>query len=435
MSAGMSMAGLSPDQGPPLAIPASFFVTAPMAVIAAGALLAAGGSSLLWTRFAGATVAFVHLGTLGLLACVMLGALYQLIPVVAGVSVPFVRVAHAVHAGLVLAVSALAWGFAMNQRVFVVVGADLLSLVFVVFLLPVAVALARAPAHGATLAGMRVAVLGLALVVGLGVWLGHLRGAGTASPSYSSVVLVHLSAGLVVWIGGLLAGVSFHVVPMFYLAPAFPRAVSWILVGSFALTLLGLIGALATGAGPTAIAGAALPGAIAAWVVHPITALWVIVRRRRKRFDASLGFWKAGLASALLALPCALLAVLGDDLRAPVLFGWIVLWGWAAMIVHGMLGRIVPFLVWFHRFSRRVGVEPVPSMKQLLPDLFPRVGFALHLSTLVLGVVALATGVDLVARATGVGLVATGAAMFVSIVRPLRHGRRRAYQSGNQTPS
>ena len=94
------------------------------------------------------------------------------------------------------------------------------------------------------------------------------------------------------------------------------------------------------------------------------------------------------------------------------------------MIVHGMLGKIVPFLVWFHRFSKRVGTAPVPSMKQLLPDRYPRIGFALHLFTLLLGLVALATGVDALVRATGIGLCATGAAMFVSVLRPLRHGAR-----------
>lgn len=423
MSAGMSMGSLRPEQGPPLGIPASFFATAPLGVLGAGALLIAGGSSLLWTRFAGATAALVHLGTLGLLGSVMLGALYQMIPVVAGAPVPLARAAHGVHAGWVLAVSALVWGFAAEQRTALVVGASLLSLVFLAFLVPTGVALARAPVTGPTVAGMRVAVLGLLLVVVLGVWLGHLRGSGVPSPRYPGVLAAHVSAGLVVWIGGLIAGVSFQVVPMFYLTPAFPRWQTHGLVAGFALALAGLVLALVLGASPTVTTLAALPGALAAWALHPICTLVAIARRRRKRPDASLRFWKAGLGAALAALPSAALALFGDDSRWPVLFGWLVLWGWAGLIVHGMLGRIVPFLVWFHRYSKRVGLEPVPSMKQLLPERYQRLGFAAHLCTLLLGIAALASGLDPLARATGVGLVLTGLALGATVLRPLAHGR------------
>ncbi|MBI3201825.1 MAG: hypothetical protein HYZ29_09810 [Myxococcales bacterium] len=421
MSAGMSMAGLRPEQGPPLAIPASFFLTAPVAVIVAGALLAAQGSSLLLTRFAGTTVALAHLGTVGLMASVMIGALYQMIPVVAGAPVPLVRAAHAVHAGLVLAVAALAWGFASETRVAVVGGAGLLSLVFMLFLGPVALALSRAPVRGPTVAGMRIAVLGLALVVALGVWLGHARGSGVPSPRYASLQLVHLTTGLVIWIGGLIAGVSFQVVPMFYLAPTFPRAVTTTLVSGFGLGLAAMVAAPIARVSPDQVALGALPAALAAWLVHPLATLWMIRRRRRKRPDVSLAFWKAGLVSALGLVPGSVLVVLSDDLRLPVAFAWLALWGWGAMIVHGMLGKIVPFLVWFHRFSKRVGTAPVPSMKQLLPDRLPRIGFWLHLLTLLLGLAAIATGVDVIARVTGLGLCATGAAMFVSVLRPLRH--------------
>jgi len=419
MSAGMSMAGISPEQGPPLLIPASFFVTAPLAVVAAGGLLIHGGSALLVTRFAGATAALVHLGTLGLMAMVMLGALYQVIPVVAGATVPFARGAHAVHAALVVSVVALGWGFVGAERLAVVAGGSLLALTFLAFLVPVGIALARTPVGGPTVWGMRVAVAGLAWVVGLGVWLAHVRGSGVPSPRYASGLSAHLTTGLVIWIGGLISGVSFQVVPMFYLTPAYPRWATRGLVAAFAFSFLAIVALFAVGAEPTRVALAAAPGALAAWVVHPVVTLLGASKRRRKRPDPSLWFWQAGLATALLALPVGGLALFADDARFPVLFGWLVLFGWAAMIVHGMLGRIVPFLVWFHRFSKRVGLEPVPSMKQLLPDRFPRVGFVLHAATLALGVVAVASGAAALARATGAGLVLTGLAMLAVVVKPL----------------
>jgi hypothetical protein len=108
-----------------------------------------------------------------------------------------------------------------------------------------------------------------------------------------------------------------------------------------------------------------------------------------------------------------------DDPRAPVAFGWIALLGWAGLIVHGMLARIVPFLVWFHRFARLVGKVPVPAMRQLWPERAIRIGLALLLGALALGSGAIATGSAALARMTGGLLVATGVWLFVSMVRVL----------------
>jgi hypothetical protein len=97
--------------------------------------------------------------------------------------------------------------------------------------------------------------------------------------------------------------------------------------------------------------------------------------------------------------------------RWGLLFGWLAIWGWAGMIVHGMLTRIVPFLVWFHRFAPLVGRAPVPSVRQLLPDRWTRLGFGLHLATLTAGVAAILVVGDALARLTGAGLLATAASL------------------------
>src|SRR5690606_25100302 len=100
----------------------------------------------------------------------------------------------------------------------------------------------------------------------------------------------------------------------------------------------------------------------------PALTLRALSRRKRKRVDGSKGFWQLGLVAAPITLSLALLALLLDDPRWAVLFGWFAVWGWAGAIVLGMLTRIVPFLVWFHRFSALVGKVPVPPMRRMIPD-------------------------------------------------------------------
>ena len=423
----MRTAGLHLEQAPPLAIPLSFFLTAPLAVAAAGAVLIRSGAAALVSGWSPTTLAIAHLGTLGLLGMVMLGALYQMTPVVAGSPVPRVRVAHAVHALLGLGIGGLVVGIGRGAGGIVLAGVTALVAAFLLFLGPVGVALARAPTRNATVSGMRAALASLLLTVALGAWmaLGH---AGLGFPGPRPLWLqVHLCVGLLGWVGGLISAVSWQVLPMFYLTPPVSRGLQRAVQTSLAVGVLLPVAVLVLdaygvaprgGASAGFIAGlAALPAVAAVWVLHPLSSLAGLRGRRRRRVDASLHFWRTGLALALVTGPAAAAALLLPEPRWGLLLGWLAVWGWAGAIVHGMLTRIVPFLVWFHRFAPLVGTLEVPSARGLLPDRWTRLGFGLHLASVVAGVAAILTGADALARLTGLLLLATAASLAHSLVR------------------
>ena len=215
---------------------------------------------------------------------------------------------------------------------------------------------------------------------------------------------------------------------MFYLAPAVSKTtMRWLfglLLGGLVLPFVAIFAAGESNGflspGQQAAIGA-LPAALVVWLIHPALILRNISRRKRRRRDASLLFWKAGLVSALLLIPMAIVALLLPDPRWQVLFGWVAIWGWAGMILHGMLSRIVPFLVWFHRYSARVGLEPVPSMRSLLPQQRIHIGLALHLSSLVMGVAAILMQKNILAQLTGVVLAATAISLGSMLIHTLNH--------------
>ncbi len=423
----MRVGGLHLEQAPPLSIPLAFFLTAPWVVASAGAALLWSGSAALSSSWSPLTMAIAHLGTLGFLGMVMLGALYQMTPVVAGSPVPRVRTAHAVHGLLLLGIAGLVCGIARGANAIVLAGVAALALAFLLFLGPVGVALARAPTRNATVAGMRAALGSLLLTVALGAWmaLGH---AGLGFPGPRPLwIQVHLCVGLFGWVGGLISSVSWQVLPMFYLSPPVSRGVQRTLQISLAVGVLLPVAALAVDASgitdpgavsANVIAGlAALPAVGAVWGLHPLTTLASLRRRRRRRVDGSLHFWRAGLAIAPVAGLVAVATLLLPGPHWGLLLGWLAVWGWAGTIVHGMLTRIVPFLVWFHRFAPQVGVVEVPSARGLLPDRWTRVGFALHLASVVAGVVAILVGTDALARMTGLLLLATAVSLGHSLLR------------------
>jgi len=420
-------AGLHLEQAPPLSIPLAFFLTAPLALATAGAALLWIGASALVSGWSPVTLALAHLGTLGFLGMVMLGALYQMIPVVAGSPVPCIRAAHAVHALLLLGLAGLVSGMGRGAAPHVLVGVAALGVAFPLFLAPVGVALARAPVRNATVSGMRAAIASLLLTVALGTWmaLGH---AGMGFPGPRPLWLqVHLSVALLGWVGGLISAVSWQVLPMFYLSPPVSRGMQWALQTSLGVGVLLPVAVLVVdafgltcpgGASARTLAGlAALPAGAAIWGLHPLLSMASLRRRRRRRIDGSLHFWRAGLAIAPVAGTAAIAALLLPEPRFGLLLGWLAVWGWAGMVVHGMLTRIVPFLVWFHRFAPLIGVVEVPSARGLLPDRWTQMGFALHLASVVTGVVAILSGVDVLARLTGLLLLATAISLGHSLVR------------------
>lgn len=411
------MRGLSLDQAPPLSIPLSFFFTAPLALAAGGALVAYEHATVFATRWAPSAAAAVHLGTLGCLAMAMFGALYQMLPVVAGAPVPAVRLAHLVHAMLVVGGGALVYGLARQAPAAFTVAGVLLVLAFVGFLVPAGSAAARAKVKLDTVPGMRLVMPALITVVALGVEMALARGGVGFVADLQRRHLAHVGLGLVCWVGGLIVPISWQVVPMFYLTEPYPR---WARLGALVAlggSTLGTLVALFATRSTLALELALLPGAITVFAIHPALTVARLRARRRRRVGESVRFWLFAMGVAPLVLASAIAGALLDDPRWVVLFGWLALVGWATVIVHGMLTRIIPFLVWFHRYSRVVGQPGVPSMRELLPDARARVGLALHAGTAVVGALAIVTQIKALGVAAGLGLVATGVAMLITFAR------------------
>ena len=405
------------DQAPPLAIPASFFLLAPTSLIAAGVVVLIWGVSL-QDRWPGPAFALAHLGTLGLLGATMMGALYQLIPVLGGTPVPAVRLAHGVHVLFLAGLAGLVARFLGAPAAVGSTGASLLAAAFLLFGVPVGIALVRAPARTWSITGMRVAASSLVAVILLGLTLALTP----ASALRSLWIQVHLTIGLCGWVGGLIAAVAWQLAPMFYVAPAVDRRVPMVVHGLQAagvvasLVVLGLAEAgVAVGSGAAMVAAA--PMAVAVWGIAPVALLRVLSQKKRGA-DGSIRFWFAALPVALCLGPLGVAAWALPDPRWAVAFGWVAVWGWAGTLVHGMLTRILPFLTWFHRYSPLLGKARVPAMRALYPDARVRIGLYLHGGTTLAGLLGIVSGVTAPA---GVGLLITGAWLGWHLVAVLRH--------------
>ncbi|MFO1409104.1 MAG: hypothetical protein U1F06_01815 [Steroidobacteraceae bacterium] len=383
----MIPASLSLEQAPPLSAPMRFFLTAPLYLVAAGALLWVAGPAALLTRWAPAAMALTHLLTLGFVTQVMCGAAQQVLPVVAGAPLPRAHaVATVAHLGLNLGTLLLAAGFLGGAPRLLEFGAAALVLGLGTLLVAVVVALARARATTATATGLRLAFGGLAVTLVLGVLLVLALG-GVGRLPLMELLATHVAWGLLGWILALVAAVAYQVVPMFQVTPAYPAWLARALLPAlFAALALRSLAALA---GLPALATTLLDTLLALLALgFAVVTLRLQQRRRRRIADVTVQFWQLAMlclaAAALLRAASAWHAPLAEAALLPFAIAVLALPGCAVAVISGMLYKIVPFLVWFHAQARAAGRGAPRSTQEVIAPGAARWHLRLHLASLAL---------------------------------------------------
>lgn len=370
----MQLAGLSLDQAPPISVPFRFFLSAPLFSFCAALLLLAAGPAALVSRWSPAMLAATHLLTLGFIAMVMMGAMLQMLPVVAGSPVLKPRlIAWLVHPPLTAGTLLLSAGFFFGQPALIKLAIPFLASGFAVFLATIGYSLARAPAHNATINAMRLAIVSLAVTVVLGVALAAAI-SGYAGLPLLQLTGLHAAWGLLGWVGLLVMGVAYQVVPMFQLTPVYPRRITrWLAWSVFILAVCWSGSMLLLEEGMAWTATVLFGGLAGSFAVFAVTTLYLQLKRRRRIPDVTLQFWRVGMASLLAGVTLWVAGQFMPSLNAsavyPLLLGMLFIIGFAVSMITGMLYKIVPFLVWFHLHGKRNEGAVVPNMKEVISDL------------------------------------------------------------------
>lgn len=352
------MVRLALDQAPASADPGRFLHSVPAWGALAGLMLMVEGPALLLSRWSPATVALVHVFTLGVLGNAMFGSLLQFLPAAAGVRVRGgSREAAWLHGALNLGAIALVAGLWWPSALMRGIGASALGLAFLLLVsatLPGVLAKARhsllhAGIGLALVSALATAVLGLVLVGAM---------AGRVTIPVQRWTDVHATTGLLGWVLVLLVAVARVVMPMFQGAPAMPAAMqaAWLSGVALGLPLTGLPWLNDGVGGPlrALVAGAVLSLACAG--------LWLQSRSRKSALGALGGFWRTGFC-ALAAAALVLALSEGHGLLAGVLGLGVGL----PMLVLGMLLEIAAFLGWIELHRRCGRGLQLPGVQLLLP--------------------------------------------------------------------
>ncbi|MBE9536958.1 MAG: hypothetical protein IMF07_07225 [Proteobacteria bacterium] len=413
-------AGVSLDQAPPEDIPVRFFLSAPVFGIIAGLLILWDGGDLFVSNWGTSTIALTHLFTLGWLAMIMMGSFYQMVPVLVGGTVPYIMAARKVHAMFAAGVVLIVAGIYLLSEPLITIASLLLLVSLLFFVIQLGIALLKVKADRPTVLAMRISIAALLVTVLLGFFFsgGH-AGFWELPDNRVQMTGIHLTLGLFGWVGSLIMGVGFHVIPMFYMTPEFPSEKSFSILLAYTSSLILLpLSLLADGGGMLSLM-AGLP-ALAAMLVFTKIMLDLIKNRKRKIVDVTLRSWQVALVLLPLALLAFVLCQLTDHPAFIFSFGIIFIAGFGLTVTTGMLYKILPFLIWFHRFSLLIGKVPVPLMRDISPDKPAQKQIRLFWAALLLLIIGAIFESGMLVRLGGLFFATSSLLLMVNLLRMVR---------------
>ena len=421
--------GLQLQSMPPLSIPFRFFVTAPLFGILSALLLLGSGTAGWSSRWLPEVMAATHLLTLGFMATVMLGALFQVLPVLSGQTIPGQRwLAPTVHVLVASGALALGAAFISADRSWQLAAMILLGAGFSLFLGALGLRLAKPDIGGGdSIFAIRLAALSLLISLSLGIIM-LAAYSGIQMPHYlANSGVAHLRFALLGGVLLLIMGVGYQIIPMFHVTPDYPGYLRKLLPSVIfaALTVLTFnsIDWLNLVAASVLVLAA---GSYAAF------SFYLFRQRKRKITDYTIRFWQFGLGCLLLALlgySVSLLGIAKPNPATELQWGILMIPGFAISVMIGVLYKIAPFLSWLHLqqacVKEPMAILKLPTMHDLLPVKHGQIQFWLH--SLALALLLLAVQLPVLSPLAAVGIVADFAWLEVSllkVVRTYRHSLR-----------
>ncbi|MGD9935700.1 MAG: hypothetical protein AB7T37_18535 [Dehalococcoidia bacterium] len=361
-----------PAESPPFSVVLPLLLFAPAGLIAAGLLLLAADSDTLVAINAPHTIAVVHAVAIGWASTTIMGASYQLLQAVFGgrlFSYSLARIQIVIH---LLAAPAFVWSAFEWNTMWMAVAGTALSVSFLLYAVLSGVALARATRRGVVHFGMALGLVGLVVTFGFGLtWVGALY--HLWFPITLGLLSAHAHVGLAGWLGITILSVSEQLVPMFSLTTQQrPSRLPWVAIAltAAAVALFASVLPFEPEAPVRVLLGAFLAAGPAVWAFGIVSGFRA---RSRRKLDIH------GRAT-MLALPClGVAALVGFGAAAGTPFTtdeeparWLLAYG--ALFLGGFVGatlvgnslKIVPFLVWIHRYQKLAGKAPVPVIADLV---------------------------------------------------------------------
>jgi len=360
--------GLAGMQAAAVRLPLCFVLTGVLSMLVSGGILLAQPNLLAMYHYTPHLIAITHLFVLGFICSIVMGAMYQLVPVTLETQLFSERLVKFQFGAHTIGFVGMVWAFWNFNMALVGAFGSLLTLGVGLFVFNLAVTLAKVKRWNTIKFGITSALLWLTATVAAGLLV-------TASKfwtlfSFQPLAAMHAHAHL----GGvgvfvmMIVTVSYKLVPMFTLSELQSEQRAW---GSVALINIGLVGIFITVLFQEPLRPLFALITISGLGLYGWEMIAVLQARNRRALDWGMKYFLTaiGLLAPLSILALALtwsgLPANPLTLQLESVYGLLALFGLVGLAILGMLYKIVPFLVWFHSYSRHIGRAKVPALADM----------------------------------------------------------------------
>ncbi len=356
-------------------------------------------------------LAFVHLFLLGFVMMIIFGAMAQLVPVVLEVGHFGVELFYAIWPLLLIGTILMVFGFLYSPALLPYGGVIVLTSMMI-FVMEIFFTIFKVSKLNLVMSSVLISntFLFFGIIFGLLMALAY---AGTIDIDITALLHGHVYLVIGGYISITIMGLSIVLVPMFTLSHGFsmkPLEISISLMSiGVVLVVLGALFAVE----PVEYAGYLLSIISLGFYFYIIYIIYST--RPRKENDVYAISLMFSYISMLVAIAIGVLYFITAKEEFLLASAWLLFFGFFAFLITGHIYKIIPFLVWFERFSPLVGKQKVPMLADMVPYKSSQAQFIFSAIGVVLVTIAILTKTEILISA-GASFLVVGAGAFVRSV-------------------
>jgi hypothetical protein len=404
------MFSISQDFAPPFKLIAPFFIIGSLFYLASVAyifFISAQNISMLDTKILG----FVHLFLLGFIMMTIFGAMAQLVPVVLEVGHFGVELFYAIWPLLSIGTIMMAFGF-FSYPMLLPFGGVVVLISIMVFIMEIFLTIKKVKKFNLVMKSILLSntFLFFGIIFGLVMALGY---SGLIEADINALLRSHVFLVVIGYVTITIMGLSVVLLPMFGLSHGFSTKPLEKAIVIVCLAVLLVVLSSFIKLAVLEYAGYML--ATLGLFMYFYFVRTIYKTRARKEIDIyakSLIFSYFSLIASLIFGIAYI--IFGFE---PLLLssGWMMFFGFFSFAVTGHVYKIIPFLVWFEKFSPLVGKQKVPMLVDMLPKKSSSAQFVFCAAGVIVVAVAILLQNDSLIKA-GASFLFVGALAFVRSV-------------------
>ncbi|MEJ5263483.1 MAG: hypothetical protein WHT45_12420 [Ignavibacterium sp.] len=362
---------IASSYSPPFRIVAKYFIAAIVSFVLMNLLLMINYNDINGHHFQPKILSITHIATLGFITMIIFGAMFQLVPVVLEIklfSTLLAEIQFWIYLAGVIGLVYKFWYF--GSELSFTFPAILLNAAMFIFAFNIIASMIKVKNWNITGTFLAAAIFWLIVTAIAGILLAVNLDHPYIKINHLQYLKLHANVAFIGWVTMVIMGVSFKLIPMFTLSHGYELTLArW----AFALVNFGLLGInWIMHYADTGIYNLIFGIAITIGLILYLIQIFIIFKKRiRKKLDVGLKF------SAVSFVMLGISTLLGFSFlffeyenytNLTLIYGFMIIVAYISSLIVGQMYKIVPFLVWYHKYSGKVGIEKVPMLKDMFNE-------------------------------------------------------------------